>query len=272
MAARYTARLSGVDVLAVMLLDVLSALPELKICTAYDLDGQRITRFSQPRRRPAPRGARLRDACPAGRQEITDVRRLGDLPTNARKYLDRLGRVAGPAGGSRFPSAPIASRRFLRKERVSYRKAGRRKREGGFCPGYSLPTAMPEPMYIDRTSDVPRRATAAAHRHHHGRQRALGPATGPAADRRTSPAGATSVRRVTEECARLGIGQVTLYCLSSENWKRPAEELDFLLHLLQQYLVEERPTIMEHNIRVTWIGRREGLPGGACGNSTRPSA
>jgi undecaprenyl diphosphate synthase len=72
--------------------------------------------------------------------------------------------------------------------------------------------------------------------------------------------GVTSVRRVTEECARLGIQQITLYCLSSENWKRPAEELDFLLQLLQQYLVEERPTIMEHNIRVKWIGRREGLP------------
>ena len=45
-------------------------------------------------------------------------------------------------------------------------------------------------------------------------------------------AGATSVRRVTEECARLGIEQLTLYCLSSENWKRPAEELDFLMQLL----------------------------------------
>jgi undecaprenyl diphosphate synthase len=76
-------------------------------------------------------------------------------------------------------------------------------------------------------------------------------------------AGATSVRRVTEECARLGIEQLTLYCLSSENWKRPAEELDFLLQLLQVYLVEERPRIMEQNIRVKWIGRREGLPAGA---------
>ena len=73
-------------------------------------------------------------------------------------------------------------------------------------------------------------------------------------------AGATSVRRVTEECARLGIPQVTLYCLSSENWKRPAEELEFLLQLLQHYLIEERPRIMERNIRVRWIGRREGLP------------
>jgi len=76
-------------------------------------------------------------------------------------------------------------------------------------------------------------------------------------------AGVTSVRRVTEECARLGIEQLTLYCLSSENWKRPAEELDFLLQLLQRYLVEERPRIMEHNIQVRWIGRREELPEGA---------
>jgi len=72
--------------------------------------------------------------------------------------------------------------------------------------------------------------------------------------------GATSVRRVTDECARLGIEQVTLYCLSSENWKRPAEELEFLLQLLQHYLIEERPQIMERNVRVAWIGRREGLP------------
>jgi len=72
--------------------------------------------------------------------------------------------------------------------------------------------------------------------------------------------GVTSVRRTTEECARLGIEQLTLYCLSSENWKRPAEELDFLLQLLQKYLVEERPRVIEHNLQVRWIGRREGLP------------
>ncbi len=73
-------------------------------------------------------------------------------------------------------------------------------------------------------------------------------------------AGATSVRRVTEEAIRLGIEQVTLYCLSSENWKRPTEELDFLMQLLRHYLVEERSRVMEHNIQVRWIGRRRGLP------------
>src|SRR5437762_14387663 len=72
--------------------------------------------------------------------------------------------------------------------------------------------------------------------------------------------GAVSVDRVVEECCRLGIGQLTLYCLSVENWKRPKPELDFLMKLLHQYLREERAEIMEQNIRFTVIGRREGLP------------
>jgi undecaprenyl diphosphate synthase len=72
--------------------------------------------------------------------------------------------------------------------------------------------------------------------------------------------GVRSVRATIEECCRLGIGQLTLYCLSSENWKRPQAELDFLMALLHQYLLEERAEIMEQNIRFTTIGRREGLP------------
>jgi undecaprenyl diphosphate synthase len=72
--------------------------------------------------------------------------------------------------------------------------------------------------------------------------------------------GVASVRRTVEEAARLNIEQLTLYCLSSENWKRPPHELDFLMHLLEQYMIEERKTIMEENIRVAVIGRRDGLP------------
>ena len=74
--------------------------------------------------------------------------------------------------------------------------------------------------------------------------------------------GVTSVRRTTEECARLDIEQLTLYCLSSENWKRPQQELDFLMHLLEQYMIEERSTIMDNNIQVAVIGRRDGIPPG----------
>lgn len=72
--------------------------------------------------------------------------------------------------------------------------------------------------------------------------------------------GVASVRATVEECARLNLEQLTLYCLSVENWKRPQHELDFLMVLLEQYLIEERAEIMEQNIRFRSIGRRTGLP------------
>jgi len=72
--------------------------------------------------------------------------------------------------------------------------------------------------------------------------------------------GVTSVRRITEHAARLGIEQLTLYCLSSENWRRPASELAFLMELLGHYMVEERDLLMRQRIRLSMIGSREGLP------------
>ncbi len=74
--------------------------------------------------------------------------------------------------------------------------------------------------------------------------------------------GVASVRTIVEESARLGIEQLTLYCLSSENWKRPKRELDLLLRLLEQYLVEERKEIMRQDLRFAMIGRQEGLTPG----------
>ncbi len=71
--------------------------------------------------------------------------------------------------------------------------------------------------------------------------------------------GVKSVRQVVEECSKFGIEQLTLYCLSSENWKRPEQELNLLLQLLEQYVIEERSEIMRQDIRFTIIGRREGL-------------
>lgn len=93
-AVRYTARLSGADALAVMLLDVLSTMPEVKICTAYELDGERITHFPshvEQLRRVKP----VYETLPGWPQEIHDVRRLEDLPKAARAYLDRLSELVG---------------------------------------------------------------------------------------------------------------------------------------------------------------------------------
>jgi undecaprenyl diphosphate synthase len=72
--------------------------------------------------------------------------------------------------------------------------------------------------------------------------------------------GVASVRRVVEEATRIGLRQLTLYCLSSENWKRPARELSFLMHLLEQYMIEERQTLLRQNVCVSIIGRRDGIP------------
>jgi undecaprenyl diphosphate synthase len=72
--------------------------------------------------------------------------------------------------------------------------------------------------------------------------------------------GVRSVRAIVEECCRLGVGQLTLYCLSVENWKRPKLELAQLMRLLRRYLIDERPTIMKQNIRLQIIGRRDGIP------------
>ncbi len=94
MAVRYTARLSGVDALAVMLLDVLSELPELKICTAYEIDGRRVTNFPShvdDLRRAVP----VLETVPGWQKDITDVRQMADLPQAARSYLDRLSQLIG---------------------------------------------------------------------------------------------------------------------------------------------------------------------------------
>jgi adenylosuccinate synthase len=91
-AARYTARLSGVDVLCVMLLDVLDQLPELKICTAYELDGRQTTDFpshADDLRRVVP----IYETLPGWQRDITAVRHTDDLPENARRYLARLSQL-----------------------------------------------------------------------------------------------------------------------------------------------------------------------------------
>jgi undecaprenyl diphosphate synthase len=72
--------------------------------------------------------------------------------------------------------------------------------------------------------------------------------------------GAEAVRRTLEACQEFGVEVLTLYCLSSENWKRPKEELDFLMGMLREYLICERPTLIEKNLRLRILGRQERLP------------
>jgi undecaprenyl diphosphate synthase len=72
-------------------------------------------------------------------------------------------------------------------------------------------------------------------------------------------AGIDSVRNVVETSARLGIGVLTLYAFSVENWKRPITEVSTLMSLLKRYLRLELNTLLRNNIRFRVIGREEEL-------------
>ncbi len=93
-AARYSAAVAGADELALMLVDVLSGLPELSICTGYTLDGRPTDEF------PAD-GATLErchpvlETLPGWSNDITAVRRRADLPDAARRYVDRIAAAVG---------------------------------------------------------------------------------------------------------------------------------------------------------------------------------
>ncbi len=72
--------------------------------------------------------------------------------------------------------------------------------------------------------------------------------------------GVKSVREITTECAKMHIGQLTLYAFSNENWKRSKTEVKFLMRMLKRYLIEERKTIEDNNIILKAVGRIEALP------------
>jgi undecaprenyl diphosphate synthase len=84
--------------------------------------------------------------------------------------------------------------------------------------------------------------------------------------------GAKTVRAIVTHCARLGIEALTLYSFSTENWKRPKDEVDFLMGLYVKYLITERDTIMNNNVRFLHIGRRDGLPQPVLGEMDRTVA
>jgi len=72
--------------------------------------------------------------------------------------------------------------------------------------------------------------------------------------------GARTVRQIVTECARLKLDALTLYSFSTENWSRPEDEVSFLMDLYVEYLIAERETMIENDVRFVQIGRREGLP------------
>ncbi len=74
-------------------------------------------------------------------------------------------------------------------------------------------------------------------------------------------AGAEALRRAVEAAPALGIGTITVYAFSSDNWKRPPAEVGALMRLFHNYLRKERERSIEKGMRISVIGRRERLPG-----------
>ncbi len=72
--------------------------------------------------------------------------------------------------------------------------------------------------------------------------------------------GVSAVKRIVEECSNSGIGFLTLYAFSTENWLRPKEEVRGLMQILRTYLLKELPVMTRNNIRLLSIGDRSKLP------------
>jgi undecaprenyl diphosphate synthase len=72
--------------------------------------------------------------------------------------------------------------------------------------------------------------------------------------------GADAVRRTVEAACRLRLGTLTLYAFSSDNWKRPADEVSTLMRLFRHYLRAETAGCVKNDIRLSIVGRRDRLP------------
>ncbi len=72
--------------------------------------------------------------------------------------------------------------------------------------------------------------------------------------------GVERAREITRECARLGVEALTLYTFSTENWQRPASEVNFLMKLLSRYLTHEMKQIVDNNLRFRAVGNTSMLP------------
>lgn len=72
--------------------------------------------------------------------------------------------------------------------------------------------------------------------------------------------GADVFKKISKECGRIGIEEVTFYAFSTENWKRPKEEVETLMHLFYDYLIEAKNDLQASgNLRVRFIGEEEGM-------------
>ncbi len=72
--------------------------------------------------------------------------------------------------------------------------------------------------------------------------------------------GVNTVRRITEAASKAGVSYLTLYAFSTENWNRPQQEVDALMHLIVLAIERETPDLIRNNVRLTMIGDFTRMP------------
>jgi len=77
-------------------------------------------------------------------------------------------------------------------------------------------------------------------------------------------AGADTLKKIVTECNKMGIKYITVYAFSTENWKRPKDEVDYLMNLLMDYLVNAKTTLAGENVVIKAIGSRKELSDELC--------
>src|SRR5689334_22384716 len=85
-------------------------------------------------------------------------------------------------------------------------------------------------------------------------------------------AGVEAIRRIVEAAPKQGIGTLTLYAFSVDNWRRPKAEVAALMALLRFYLASEIESLVRNGVRLTVIGRRDRLPDGIAAAIARAEA
>ena len=85
-------------------------------------------------------------------------------------------------------------------------------------------------------------------------------------------AGVEAIRRVVEAAPKQGVGTLTLYAFSSDNWRRPKAEVTGLMTLLRFYLANEVESLVKNGVRLNVIGRRDRLPDGIASAIARAEA
>jgi undecaprenyl diphosphate synthase len=73
--------------------------------------------------------------------------------------------------------------------------------------------------------------------------------------------GSNTLKKICEDCFNIGVEYITVYAFSTENWKRPKDEVDYLMHLMRQYLKDSIKTSKKDNMRIRVIGDINNLPG-----------